>query len=168
MRFIYTVTLIIVSIILFLGCNQSSDPASPVGDLNLKNANWISLPSSEGMQIENSFSSTKRINGSKGGYLSMNKSYSGGPFGTVTIEAELIFTRRAYRGNKYISMTIDDCECVTTFAPSFKKFKRAVTYSVTYTGIDLSNIDPDNVAFAFIASNGDLEYAQHEGITVNF
>ena len=165
MRFIYTLSL--ASLLFFFGCDQGSDLTSPVDDIKTENANWISLPSIEGMSVENSFTVTKKINGAQGGFLAMSESYSGGPFGTVTIDAELTFEQGAYPGNERITMTNDDFGCVVTFGPSMSKFNDIVSYSITYTGIDLSNIDPDNVSFAYIASNGDLEYAQHEGITVN-
>ena len=151
----------------FFGCDQGSDLTSSVDDIKSENANWISLPSNEGMNIENSFTVSKRINGSQGGFLTMYESYSGGPFGTVSIDAELVFEQGAYPGNKDISMTNYDFECASTFEPSFSKFNAVVTYTITYTGIDLSNIDPNNVKFAYIGLNGNLEYAQHEGITVN-
>ncbi|MHA2101283.1 MAG: hypothetical protein ACW99A_21690 [Candidatus Kariarchaeaceae archaeon] len=173
-------------VLLFFGCDQSSDITSPVNDVKTDNANWISLPQPKGMHIENSFTVTKRINGSKGGFLTMSESYSGGPFGNVTIDAELVFDPGAFPGNKYISMTNDDLGCVATFEPSFDNFRERVTYTVTYTGIDLTGIDPDNVKFAYIdytgmdlsgiepslmfsyiGSIGVIEYAQHEGITVD-
>ena len=162
----YLLTLSLASLLFFIGCDQGSDLTSPVDDIKSENANWISLPTIEGMHIERSFTVSKRINGNLGGSLSMYESYSGGPFGTVTIDAELVFEKGAYPGTKKISMTNDNDGCVATFGPSLQ-FNDIVTYTVTYTGIDLSNIDPNNVKFAYIASNGDLQYAQHEGITVN-
>ncbi len=160
-------TLSLFSFLLFFGCDENADLTSPVDNLKSEKANWISLPQMEGMHIENSFTVSKRINGAQGGFLSMYESYSGGPFGTVIIDAELKFEQGAYPGNKLISMTNDDFECSASFEPSFSKFNRIVTYSITYTGIDLSNIDPINVKFAYIATNGNLEYAQHEGINVD-
>jgi hypothetical protein len=160
-------TLSLLSILFFFGCDQGSDLTSPVDVIKSENANWISLPSVEGMHIENSFTVTKKINGAQGGFLTMYESYSGGPFGTVTIDAELNFEQGAYPGNKRISMTHEDFGLVATFKPTFYKFNKRVTYTVTYTGIDLSNIDPNNVRFAYLATSGDVEYAQHEGITVN-
>jgi hypothetical protein len=165
MRLIYTLTL--ASLLLFFGCDQSSDITSPVNDVKTDNANWISLPSAKGMNVETSFTVSKRINGAQGGFLTMSESYSGGPFGTVTIDAQLVFNQGAFPGNKIITMTNDDDGCVTTFSPARDKFNDIVTFSVTYTGIDLTGIDPDNVSFAYLATNGDVEYAQHEGITVN-
>jgi len=165
MRFIYTLSL--VSLLFFFGCENGSDLLSPVDDMKSENANWISLPSAEGMHIENTFTVSEKINGAQGGFLTMNESYSGGPFGNVTIDAELIFDQGAYPGNKIITMTHDDLQCVAAFEPSFEKFNASVTYTVTYTGIDISNIDPDKVKFAYLAVNGDVEYAQNEGITVN-
>jgi hypothetical protein len=158
---------LLVTLLLILGCNNESEVTSPVDDLKTESANWISLPSAEGMQIENSFIVTKRINGAQGGFLTMSESYSGGSFGTVTIDAELVFEQGSYPGNKDISMTNDDFECATTFEPSFEKFNRIVIYNITYTGIDLINVDPNNVKFAYIAPNGELEYAENEGIIVN-
>jgi hypothetical protein len=165
MRFIYTLTL--ASLLFFFGCDQGSDLTSPVDEIKSDNANWISLPAPAGMHIENTFTVTKKINGAKGGFLTMSESYPGGPFGNVTIEAELKFERGAYPGNKRICMSHDDFGLVATFKPTFYKFNDRVTYTVTYTGIDLSGIDPENVRFAYLATNGDVEYTQHEGITVD-
>ena len=165
MKFIYAFC--IASLIFFSGCDNGSELTSTNNDTIFEKANWISLPDIEGMHINNSFTVTKRINGSQGGFLSMYESYSGGPFGTVTIDAELIIEQGAYPGNKYISMTNDDFECSVILEPSLRKFNDLVTYSITYTGIDLTNIDPNNVKFAYIGPNGELQYAQHEGITVN-
>ncbi len=111
-------TLSLASLLFFFGCDQSSDLTSPIDDIKSENANWISLPPSEGMHIENSFTVSKRINGAQGGFLTMSESYSGGPFGTVTIDAELIFNQGAYPGNKTIRMTNDDFACVCHFRTS--------------------------------------------------
>ena len=150
----------------FYGCTSESDITSPEQSINPE-PNWIALPKAEGMQIENSFTVTKKINGSQGGFLTMFESYPGGPFGTVTIDAELVFEQGCYPGNKDISMTNDDFNCATTLEPSFEKFNGVVTFNIKYTGINLNNIDPNNVKFAYIAPGGELEYAANEGIIVN-
>ncbi|MBT8378908.1 MAG: hypothetical protein KJN64_06745 [Ignavibacteria bacterium] len=155
------------TLLFFAGCDNGSELLTNVQDAQLEKPNWISLPDIGGMHIENSFTVTKRINGTQGGSLTMNESYAGGPFGNVTIDAELIFERGAFPGNKYISMTNDDLECTVTLEPSFDKFNDLVTYSVTYTGIDLTNIDPNNVKFAYIASNNALKYAQYDELNVD-
>jgi hypothetical protein len=165
MRVLYTI--FFTAFILFSGCDNGSELITTYNDKQLDKPNWISLPDIEGTHIENSFTVTKKINGSQGGFLTTQHSYFGGPFGSVTINAELIIEQGAYPGNKLITITNDDFECVTAFDPEFDNFNRLVTYSIKYTGIDLSGINPNRVKFAYIASNGDLEFAQHQGINID-
>lgn len=165
MKILYSICF--TALLFFSGCDNGSEWITTYNETQLDKPNWISLPDIEGMQIENSFTVTKRINGAQGGFLTMQHSYYGGPFGNVTINAELIFEQGAYPGNKLITLTNDDFECVTTFAPEFDKFNNLVTYSITYDGIDLSGINPNNVKFAYIASNNSLQYAQYEELNVD-
>jgi hypothetical protein len=151
--------------LLFYGCTNDHDITSPEQSTNIE-PNWIKLPTPEGLQLNTDYTQTMAINGTQGGYLTCNFSYSGGSYGQVSASAELIITFGSYPGKKSISITLSDQNTSVIFGPELN-FNSDVFYSVTYTGINLTGIDPQTVKFAYIANDGTTQIAQHEGITVN-
>lgn len=149
----------------FAGCTNeqviSSSPLQKETDYSL-----IKLPTASGLQINNIYSDSKWISGSQGGSLNIQGSYSGGIFGTVTVNSTLVFTAGSFSGSKNISMTADDEYCSSSFLPGMS-FSAPAIYNITYTGIDLTGINPAHVTFVYLKTDGTLEYPLHEGITVD-
>lgn len=155
---------VIVSL-LILGCSdQSNFSSNPVQ----KKANYslIKLPAPKGLQVNNIYSDTKEIDGSIGGTLSLSGCYNGGPFGTLSVTATLEFPSGSFEGKKTLSMTADDEYCASSFQPGVS-FSKAGVYNITYTGVDLSGINPSTVKFVYLRNDGSLEYPLHEGIIVD-
>ena len=150
----------------FYGCSNESGITSPEQSITLE-PDWIKLPTAEGLQVNTDYTATDRINGSQGGYLECSFSYPGGNFGQISGFAELVITSFSYPGMKNISMTLSNKNTSVIFGPEIN-FSSDVFYSVTYSGINLTGIDPQTVKFAYIASDGTIQIAQHQGITVNF
>jgi hypothetical protein len=46
-------------------------------------------------------------------------------------------------------------------------FNIPLSFTIRYIGIDLSKINPATVKFAYIASDGSLEYAVNDGIVID-
>jgi len=155
-----------ILLMFFVGCSEesivNSNPTSAQKDYKL-----IKLPASTGLQVNNIYSDTKQIEGSQGGSLSLQGSYSGGPFGTVTVNATLEFPEGSFSGSKTISMTADDEYCASTFLPGMSFWKSGI-YNITYTGVNLTGVNPATVKFVYLKQDGTLEYPVHEGITVDF
>ena len=63
-------------------------------------------------------------------------------------------------------MTNDGATCVSTFGPSMYSIYRQFLILHILVSI-LSGINPSTVKFAYLATNGSVQYAQHEGITVD-
>ncbi len=150
----------------FYGCANESDITAPEQSINLE-PNWIKLPTAEGLQVNTDYTATNRINGTQGGNLGCSFSYSGGNFGQISGFAELVVTFGSFPGMKNISMTLSNENTSVIFGPELN-FNSDVFYSVTYTGINLTGIDPQTVKFAYIANDGSIQIAQHQGITVDF
>lgn len=150
--------------IVLTGCSNdsiiNSDPIPEQSSYQI-----IKLPMSTGMHVNNIYSDSKTIDGSAGGALSLSGSYSGGPFGTVSVTSTLEFQAGSFNGIKTITMTADDQYCASTFLPGMS-FAKAGIYNITYTGVDLSGINPSTVSFVYLKQDGTLEYPVHEGITV--
>ncbi len=158
------ISIIAVLSLFVIGCRNdsiiSSDPISEQSSYKI-----IKLPMSTGMQVNTIYSDSKTIDGSSGGTLSLSGSYSGGPFGTVAVNSTLVFQAGSFSGTKTISMTADDQYCASTFLPGMS-FAKAGIYNITYTGVDLTGINPSSVKFVYLKQDGTLEYPVHEGITV--
>ena len=163
------ITTFALLIMFAVGCTDQTGITSPEQPVQTLEPNWISLPqsSSSGMQVNTEWETSERINGAQGGFLTNSVTYSGGIFGTVTINAKLEFQQGAYAGNKTISMKLTDENTSVQFNPAKSGFARLVLYNVTYTGLNLSGLDPTKVKFAYIGADGSTEYAENEGITVN-
>jgi hypothetical protein len=161
------ISIIVLLSLFVIGCSEQANINSPVNNVNTNEPNWIALPQAEGMQLNQEWKTSKRINGAQGGYLTNNVSYRGGISGTVTISAKLAFNQGAFAGNETITMTLSDQNTSAQFEPSRTGFARTVLYNVTYTGLNLSGLNPADIKFAYIAADGSTEYAQHDGITVN-
>ena len=162
-RYIYLFTALTF---LIIGCSEetvvNSGPSQVQNDYKL-----IKLPAATGLQVNNIYSDSKQIDGSVGGTLSLNGSYSGGPFGTVTVTSTLVFPAWSFSGTKTISMTADDEYCASSFQPGMSFWKSGI-YNITYTGVNLTGVNPSTVKFVYLKADGSLEYPSHEGITVDF
>ncbi len=152
--------------LLVIGCSEesvvSSNPVKTTDSYKL-----IKLPAQSGLQVNNIYSDSKQIDGSAGGWLCVKGSYSGGSFGTVTVISTLVFPAGSFSGTKTISMTADDQYCASSFQPGMT-FSKSGIYNITYTGVDLTGINPSTVRFVYLKNDGSLEYPSHEGITVDF
>jgi len=159
------ISIIVLLSLFVIGCSEQTSINAPSTNVNTNEPNWIALPQAEGLSINQSFTSSKTIYGSSGGSIYLNKNYTSST-GTVTIYAKAYFPQYSFWGSKYITMTVDDQTCTATFSPAMV-FNKPVVYNLTYTGINLNNINLSNIKFAYLANDGSIEYAQHEGITVD-
>ncbi len=149
-----------------IGCSEQSGLVAPENKVNTTEPNWIALPQPEGLSTEANFSTSKWINSYYGGTISEYESYYGGPFGRVTIDVDAYFPRYSFSGSKYITMIVDDQTCTATFSPHMV-FSKEVIYNATFTGVDLSSVNPATVKFAYLADDGSVQYAANEGISVD-
>jgi hypothetical protein len=147
-----------------IGCSQESSVLAPV-NTNTTEPNWIALPKADGMEVNQTFSTTKLIDGSRGGTVSLSTYYKGGTFGKVTINSEIQFPKGAFTGKVLITMDVDDALTVTTFGPSMV-FAADAIYNVTYTGLDLSNSNT-NITFMYLAPDGTLQPVVHDGVVID-
>jgi hypothetical protein len=161
------ISFLFLTLLLILGCNNESELTSPVENNTMQEPNWIALPQAEGIQVEAYFIKYQTIDGRKNTHFTMYGSYSGGPFGTVVIDADLFFPRLSFEGTQTFHMINDGGLCISTFGPSFE-FNKVLTFNITYTGVDLTGINPSTVKFAYIAPDGSVQYAVNDGIIVDF
>ena len=157
---------IIVLLSLFvIGCSEQMSVNSPV-NTNTSEPNWIALPSAEGMQMNKTFTTSKAIDGAKGGMIDLNTSYNGGLFGTITLTSSLVFPKGSHSGLVTFTVSHDDKSCVSSFGPSYI-FNKELILNIKYTGLDLSGTNPAQVKFAYLAADGSVVEALNDGIILD-
>ena len=161
-RSIYLFALLTLFVV---GCSEQSSVIAPVNNVNTNEPNWIALPKAEGMQVNTVVSNSKIIDGTKGGIIALNNMYHSST-GDVVIKSDLRFPDRSFSGQVKFTVSHDDATCLSTYGPSYV-FNKALIFNITYTGVDLSTVNPLTVKFAYISTKNSVEYAVNDGIVVD-
>ncbi len=164
-------TLIALVVFTLIGCQEADNPLSPVTDTNIQKyddaqPNWITLPKSTNMSIEKNFSSKKNINGKIGGEVRVKAEYEGGIYGLVKIDARIQFPKNAFWSKKDITLSIDSQNGLTTFFPHMK-FNKSAIYDLKIEGLDLRDVDVDNIDFVYQSPVGSIERVKYDKIKVD-
>lgn len=154
-----------------VGCTKESGILSPVNSQNSVEAisdepNWIALQDAENLSLKKEVSVSKMVYGNEETLLEINTGYAGGSHGWISITANARFQRYSFTGSRYITMSINDQFGTATFSPS-GTFSKPVIYNLTIMGVDLSNVDPANVSFVYMAQDGNYYTPEYEAIYVD-
>ena len=161
-------SLIVLLSLLVIGCSEQMSVNSPVeSQLNISTnePEWIQLPEAENLRLEKIFTITKNISGTKGAKWSWSSSYTA-ITGKVSISSALVVPVGAFSGTHTVTQSHNDSTCATTFGPSLV-FLKPLTFTITYTGIDLSSYEATDIAFAYLNFDGRVQFAVNSGITVD-
>jgi hypothetical protein len=160
------ITLSLVSLMFFFGCNQESEITSP-SDSSIQSSlekQWITLSNNGGLSIEETFTKTKKkADGSRGWNITFDHTFSNG----VRSYGDLNCPQNAYEGKLTFSFTLSNEVTVTDFNPSPFTFEIPVEYTIIYEGLDLTGINPNDVDFYYVAPGGALVKAEYDRLEVN-
>ena len=159
-------TFLLLSALAFFGCNQESDITSPEGNTTIKEANWLVSLSSNGLGIETIHTSSKLIDGDKGGNVNFKGDFPGGPFDKIHVDSKLVIHSGSFTGSMEISTNIDDVNLLTTFGPSYV-FNQPLEYTLLLQGLDLNGVNPENVKFVYQAADGSIHECESDGVDVD-
>ncbi len=148
--------------VLLFGCSPDANVISPVESSVKTQAQLIKLPAPQGLAIETLITRSKYIDGSVGGYFTEQFSYETSE-GTVTITSKLVFPANSFSGSKAITQTFNTETASLEFGPSMI-FNSPVKYSLTISGIDLSNVNSNSIDFAYVAPDGSLTGVNYDSI----
>lgn len=155
--------LFIPVVFILAGCSQSVlEPTSPVQEVQ-KSA--ISLPPNSSLQIENEYSVSEDIDGSKGGIVRMNESYYS-ESGKVTIRAKLRIPKDSFTGSETIGYDVYTSDGSIEFSPGMT-FNEDLVFDIKYTGLDLSGIDPNEIQFLYVDENSNTYPVQYSSLNVD-
>jgi len=157
------ITTIAMLLLFVVGCTDQTNITSPEQSVQTQEPNWIALPQASGLQVNEVASTSKNIDGSRGGHIALNARLCNG---TVVLKSDLEFPAASFSGSVNFTVTHDPAICVSTFGPEFV-FNNNLIFNISYTGLDLNGINPSTVKFAYIAANGSVQYAENDGIVVD-
>ncbi len=162
-------TTLMLSAFLLVGCAEDSSflTSSETQIRQQSNSpNLIQLPGKEGISVENQFSVTEYIDVEHGGELIIDESYNGGPHGEVKVIAKFKIYENTVPEPLMVTMTIDNETGAIGFSPS-TIFNRSADLYVKFEGLDLSNVDPDNVQFIDQTPDNNVYPVQYESLVVD-
>lgn len=162
-RILITMMLVIPFMI---GCSDSV--VNPESSPQVKNSqkSWITLPKNAEITIENDYSASNIIEGSKGGEVKLNINYKTKSSVHIKIVAKIKVPKGAYTGKKDISMTINSNNGTTTFYPNPATFNIPLVFSLDIQGLDLNGVDPGSVDFVCLNPDGSYEAVEYKKINV--
>lgn len=158
----------VIILLSFTGCMQESNITGPVNKIDKTQPHTvIMLPAKSDINIEDVFSATQTISGVNGGEIHMIKNYQAASGQTITIDCDLTVPANNYSfsNSRDITMQVSDIAGVD-FYPSMT-FNQPVILNFTITGMDLTGIDPQNVGFYYVDTNGNLAPTINDGVTVD-
>jgi uncharacterized membrane protein YciS (DUF1049 family) len=168
--FKYLSILLIVLALFVIGCTDDSNIVSPAGgsvsnnDV-LINPNWITLPQSTETALKKDVAVSKIIYGWEDSNLEINTRYWSRR-GRISIYANAEFKKDSFKGQRNVTMSVNDEFGSTDFSPS-GTWAKPVIFNLKITGIDLRNVDPSQVTFVYMAPNGSYHEAKYDSIYVN-
>src|ERR1035437_7637853 len=118
----------------------------------------VQIPAKTGLTSETVYSTTSIVDGSIGGTMTINASYTGDNGQTVTLNVSMTIPAGAFSGVRTITLTADDQYAALSCSPSMV-FDKSLLLDYSYTGLNLKSIDLPKAksGFYFIPDSGILE-----------
>ncbi len=172
----YFLSAVILTLVLFWGCEQSTDPVngqssnlekSPSGSIGLASGSYdmIPLPTRSPIFEDSVFTVSKLINGLLGGSIVLNKTYISDNGKLVTMLVNIVVPPLAFNGQQNITLTIDSCFASVQCEPGMT-FKLPLIMTQTFTGLNLKSYNPQDIDFVYIEDNGTIEDVNNSSILV--
>jgi hypothetical protein len=150
---------------LLMSCSDVNEApiSSNENTLNKQN-NWLTLPAPDDPTFLKIFTVSRIINGTNGGSLTINSSYTG-TTGKVTVYALLSFPPKIWYGKKTVTMTLDDAIGHTDFLPEGEFLNGLyATYNLKITGMSLTSLILASLQFVYLAPDGTVQTVRCDGI----
>ena len=161
----YVAALLLLS---FVGCMQESNITDPnIAVLKSQQKTIITLPAKADINVEDVFTASQDISGNTGGEIRLTKSYQSESGQIVSVDCKLTVPANnyAFSNTRNITMQIGS-EAGVDFYPSMT-FSQPVILNYTISGIDLSGVNPADVAFYYVDNSGNLLPTQNDGVSVD-
>jgi hypothetical protein len=159
-------TTIALVILFIIGCKDSTVNPESATQINNGQKNWITLPKNAETAIENDYSASNIIDGSKGGEVKLNINYKTKSSVDIKIKAKIKVPKGSFEGEKNITMTINSGTGTVTFYPDPMTFNIPLAFSLDIQGLNLTGIDPSSIDFVCLDSDGTTQPVEYKNMKV--
>jgi hypothetical protein len=150
---------------LLFGCKPDSSVISPDETISQKQVKLIHMPAPKYLSLETVYTESMYINGYNGGTFAEQFSYQS-TNGTVIVNSQLVFPSYSFSGGKTITQTFNTETASLEFGPAMQ-FNNPVKYTLTVSGLDLSNVNPNTLDFVYVAQDGTITGVVYDSISMN-
>jgi hypothetical protein len=166
--------IIICTMLILMGCNESSNIINPVienNDTNLSKIteveyDLIPLPPKSPEWQDSIFTISQVIDGEIGGRMIMDKYYIDANGDSVMMFADLRIPAGAFLGSETITMTVDNEYAFLHFYPEMV-FEDTLRLFNSFRNLDLNDYSTGTIDFVFIGEDGTIELIKRNGLQVN-
>ena len=142
----------ILAIFIFAGCAKENSIMGPQSSQTQSNSQWITINHIASLSVENTYTASKSIDGSKGGSIELSKIFKNdGNWALVT--AKLTIPKGAFSGTEVISYTVNTETAGIDFSPATVSFDKNLSLDITFTGVNISGYNVSNLIFSYLEDN---------------
>jgi len=145
----------------FFGCSKDNSIVDPVSQNVNSKISWLKLPAAQGVTTEAQLTANFDVNGVTGGYNTFSSQFPGS---SVAVSATYSFPENCFPGQMIITAVFDEATAAADYYPSPFTFDNPITANITYSGLDLSNVDVSLISFVYLPPNSavaePIEYEQ--------
>ena len=143
----YYLLIPILAIFILAGCAKENSIMGPQSSINQSTSQWIKIIHSPSLSVENKYTASKSIDGSKGGSIELSQVFKDdGKWALVT--AKLTIPKGAFSGTKSISYTVNTETAGIDFLPATPSFNKNLSLDITFTGVNISGYKASDLNFA--------------------
>jgi hypothetical protein len=146
-----------------LSGNQKSSGSQKISKAT---PNWIGLPANADKKLLKTFSTSQFISIADGGQLTIDETYTSTEGNVVHAYSSIVLAPGCVQQDVNISMSIDDQTGVSTFLPH-QMFNFPAILNQTFTGLNLSGVDVNNIHLYYLDTDGSYEVMQCDQLTVD-
>ena len=148
----YYLLIPILAIFILAGCAKENSIMGPQSSTNQSTSQWIKIIHSPSLSVENTYTASKSIDGSKGGTVELTKVFKDdGNWALVT--AKLTIPKGAFSGTKVISYTVNTEFASIDFSPANTSFSKNLNLDITFTGVNISGYKASDLIFSYLKDN---------------
>lgn len=145
----YYLVVPILAAFILAGCAKENTIVGPPSQQTQAKREWIKINTAGSIAVENTFTASKSIDGSKGGTIVLSQIFkNNGSWALVT--AKLSIPKNAFSGTQLISYTVNTENASIDFSPSPQSFQKNLSLDLTFTGVNLAGYDASKLVFAYL------------------
>ena len=142
----------ILAIFFFAGCAKENSIMGPQLSKIQPKSQWIKISQSPTLSVENIYSVSKPIDGSKGGLVELSQVFKNdGNWALVT--AKLTIPKGAFSGTQVISYNVNTESACIDFSPNNINFDKNLSLDLVFTSVNISGYNASELHFAYLDGN---------------